>query len=650
MFVPKRTHHNSVGISVPTNRFIVAMDASSHMTEGENGCPEWTVEGVGDPRVSLFFKLLRDLPRGELNSLIDNVLRVARKKEDIRGIVDLFVTMFQTRDIRGGKGERLIFYHFFLKMYEEFPVHTIELVHLVPEYGYWKDLINILDLVRTAPSIGVDYVPLCDEIYQCLITSALSDEAEVTQAQTEGRGPRISYCGKYLPQQGKAFDRGLNFCREFVVRAGWITQTQLQNVRSVNWALSRYRKMRSSLNKALNVPEVAMCAREFSSIDFKNVPSSCMHIHRKAFLNESLKTAPSHLQEETGNRHPSNPDRVACRKNLLEHIFTKGLNGKTLYPHEIVQSIMNRTLSIGEKMILQSQWDSMMTGVRENLAKMASLDGTAVDLGNLVPLVDVSGSMSGIPMIVAIAMGIVVSELAHETFRDRVLTFTETPTWVSLSDCSTIVEKVQKLARAPWGMSTNFESAMELIANVVRECGLPQEQVPNLIVFSDMQFNQAQPRRSALTMHQHIVEMFADVGRYICETPYNPPTITYWNLRADTVGFPVQADTPGVNMISGFSPSLLKLILSGDPLELTETVIDEETGDEVTIERDVTPYDTYRKAIDDSRYDPIREVLSELPSLNTVLYPRPTRQHAIGFSEEREDIDTLRREYEEYHN
>ena len=45
-----------------------------------------------------------------------------------------------------------------------------------------------------------------------------------------------------------------------------------------------------------------------------------------------------------------------------------------------------------------------------------------VDLGNIVPLVDVSGSMSGTPMEVAIALGILVSEITSAQYARRCFT------------------------------------------------------------------------------------------------------------------------------------------------------------------------------------------------------------------------------------
>ena len=151
---------------------------------------------------------------------------------------------------------------------------------------------------------------------------------------------------------------------------------------------------------------------------------------------------------------------------------------------------MRGSVSTVEADLLDAQWASMREGTLTAMAKAAELrdvevllaaapaaaaEGEAlgslaalqaalpkhVDLGKLVPLVDVSGSMSGTPMEVAIALGILVSECTAPAFRDRLLTFETRPSWVDLSDCTSLRTKVQKTQAAPWGGSTDFEAACE---------------------------------------------------------------------------------------------------------------------------------------------------------------------------------------------
>ena len=64
--------------------------------------------------------------------------------------------------------------------------------------------------------------------------------------------------------------------------------------------------------------------------------------------------------------------------------------------------------------------------------------------------------------------------------------------------------------------------------------------------------------------------------------------------------------TPGVRLLSGFSPALLKLVLTGEEADEDEV----ETVDCVTKARP-TPYQTMRRALDAPRYDAVRVMLSE---------------------------------------
>ena len=127
-----------------------------------------------------------------------------------------------------------------------------------------------------------------------------------------------------------------------------------------------------------------------------------------------------------------------------------------------------------------------------------------------------------------------------------------------------------------WGMSTNFTLAMERIAKIVEDNGLTSEQTPDLVVFSDMQFDEAYYERSYsymssspskipswTTMHENIVKMFHDLGMRMDGSPRPAPKIVFWNLRSDTVGYPAEATQPGVVTMSGYNPSLMKFFLTG---------------------------------------------------------------------------------------
>ena len=261
-------------------------------------------------------------------------------------------------------------------------------------------------------------------------------------------------------------------------------------------------------------------------------------------------------------------------------------------------------------------------GVIEQIHAKAEEEGNdSFDLSSFIPMADVSGSMSGLPMEVCIALSILLSEVTSEDFKDMILTFSEDALWEDLKGCSTLVEKVRKLRRAPWGQSTNFEKAFSRIIKIVEENKISAKDTPGIVVFSDMQFNASYrpltyygtPESDApdwATTYKTITKKFHDLGIRMDEgKPRDPPKIVFWNLRGDTDGFPVDAEQPGVTTMSGFNPSLMKFFLSGQMDTKEETVVDEETGEVTVVRKEVNPLENFKTVMADSRLDPIRAKL-----------------------------------------
>jgi hypothetical protein len=76
---------------------------------------------------------------------------------------------------------------------------------------------------------------------------------------------------------------------------------------------------------------------------------------------------------------------------------------------------------------------------------------------------------------------------------------------------------------------------------------------------SDMNFNQC-------TRHDDSAMEMSE--RKYSQAGYDLPQVVFWNLNSgDHV--PVKSDKSGAALVSGFSPSVLKGILSADPMEFT---------------------------------------------------------------------------------
>ena len=93
---------------------------------------------------------------------------------------------------------------------------------------------------------------------------------------------------------------------------------------------------------------------------------------------------------------------------------------------------------------------------------------------------------------------------------------------------------------------------------------------------------------------------------------YACPRLIFWNLRGNTVGFPVAKDAPNVQMLSGFSPALLKLVVTGADLVAEEQEVVQSDGTVKVVKSGPTPEETYRAALDDRDFDVVRLKLAEL--------------------------------------
>jgi hypothetical protein len=88
----------------------------------------------------------------------------------------------------------------------------------------------------------------------------------------------------------------------------------------------------------------------------------------------------------------------------------------------------------------------------------------------------------------------------------------------------------------------------------------PEDMVKRIFVFSDMQFDEANTNATGdawATHHQIIKQNFKDAG-------YEVPQIVYWNLaggRGQSLPKPVEHDTPGAALVTGYSQALMKIFL-----------------------------------------------------------------------------------------
>uniref|UniRef100_A0A7S4HV64 TROVE domain-containing protein n=1 Tax=Vannella robusta TaxID=1487602 RepID=A0A7S4HV64_9EUKA len=513
------------------------MAESKDMALTENGALSFPT--TLDSCVDLFFKTVRGISEENLVPLLDAAW--AESPEATLRII------FQTRDCRGGKGEKKIFYQALRWLHSKSPAVVSKNLTHIPFFGTWKDLLAVCS---TIPEIEGEVIDLFVE--------RLKDDKRILEVSESNKDEEVvSLCAKWAPTEKHSYDAKQKLAKKIAAKL----------CGSKN-AMKEYRTgYLVPLRNRLRITERFMCANEWDNIPYSTVPSRCMNRNKFAFV-----------------KH----DEDRFQKYLLAAMSGKAkLQGKQMYPHELVSQLMRASK---RDLVVECQWKSIMDGIKE----MGSLNKSIV-------LSDVSGSMSGVPMQVSIALGLLISEVSCGPFRDMIITFESCPKFHHVQG-ENLLERVRNVMRMSWGGSTNFQAALDLILTLAKKENVPQDDMPDkLFVISDMQFNQADGNYA--TNHQVLEKKFKDAG-------YEVPLIVYWNVRPNTTEFPALSDTPGVALLAGYSPSLLKVVMDGCDLdaepEETLEVVDENdpAAVEVTkVKKEINPADILKKAISDERYN-----------------------------------------------
>ncbi|MGV4321303.1 DUF2828 family protein [Bacillus mojavensis] len=319
----------------------------------------------------------------------------------------------------------------------------------------------------------------------------------------------------------------------------------------------QYRKLLSSLREKINIVERKMSSNDWHTIDYPRLPSKAGLIYRRAFMSHDPKGYQAYLDGlENG---------------------TQKVNAKTLYPYDIVNNALKgysgknifgygwKELTSQDIQLLNAQWESLPDYIGEKKE-------------NSIAVVDTSGSMSGTPMNVAISLGIYLAERNKGVFHNHFLTFSTKPQLQQIVG-SNIVEKVRNLSDADWKGSTNIEAVFKKLLDTAVANNVPaEEMIKKVYIISDMQFNHC-----AIDADLHI---FEEMSKRYNEAGYELPNLVFWNVNVFQSNVPFTMNEQGVQLVSGFSPSIFAQLLNADgktPMELMLEVIDSERYAEVTV-------------------------------------------------------------------
>ena len=437
--------------------------------------------------------------------------------------------LFHIRDITEGLGERKTFRVILKRLADIHPEIVIQNMDCIPVYGRFDDL---YELVGTRAE---------NEMWKYMRTVYDAD------LENMNAGKPISLFAKWV-----ANDTSKSRATE---KLGKMTINKMGFKKTGYVECS---KNLSRMRKYLNIPEIAIAAKDYESIEYSKVASKCLQKYRKAFI-----------------EHDAN------RFNQFISNVSKGttkMNTGTITPGDIVHNLVTfcpafsrdyggnvRAKCSGTELaFLLEQWKNLKDILNNK---------------NVITLLDTSGSMtSNNNKAIEQATGLAIYCSEHTTgaFADCFITFTDTPKFVELPHSASLLTKIQEAYKAPWGNNTDVLKAFKLILNTAIKNNIPQKDMPDsLLILSDMQFDRCD---SNFTYNKVVDKMFADAG-------YKAPRLIFWCIRGEET-YHCKANDPDVVLVSGESVNAFKHVIDSiakTPYEAMIEVLDSPRYSRVTL-------------------------------------------------------------------
>jgi hypothetical protein len=399
--------------------FMPALEKQLNVTTTNNGAKAY--KSTFDLNVDLFGKI--SASRENPDAITALYLRAL--EEDPETALRI---LFNSRDIRGGQGERKVFRHLLLNT--PFDIRSV-IIPLVPIYGRWDDLF-VLDGC-------IDWNRVLDFI------------ASTLNADNDPEVRKPSLLAKWMPSINASSKVTKALGRQFAKHLGLSEK--------------EYRILLSNLRKKIELVEHKMCSNKWSDIDYSKIPSRAGLMYRKSFMKHDLERYNNFM--------------------LSAVKLENKVNASALYPYEIAEKVTQAYGSVDptEELVLQALWQNLpdyMEGKSFKGLVVADTSGSMTStMGNVKPI-DVS-----------ISLAIYIAERNAGVWKNKFITFSETPEMQTIIG-DTIVDKLKHLSKAEWGYNTDLIAVFKSILKAAKADNVAPEDMPEKIfIISDMQFDQA---------------------------------------------------------------------------------------------------------------------------------------------------------------
>ena len=299
-----------------------------------------------------------------------------------------------------------------------------------------------------------------------------------------------------------------------------------------------YRKILSRLREHLAVVDRKASLNQWNDINYNHVPSKANLKYRNAFL--------KHDEER----------RKAYLVSLQRGDNSVKINADSMFLYDIVQAYIDSN----------SCWSSSLNPYDETLEQLWNAQEAPKEYNDILVIRDGSGSMcqqlSGNSAVTALSVADSIALYCaqhnkNESFKNRFITFSNRPQMVDISMCQTLRDKLRRLHRFDDYSNTDIEATFDLILDTAVKNHLRQEELPSAcLIISDMQFDQATKHKDNTTVIEACRRKFEALG-------YTMPRLIFWNVSVYAhKTIPVQMHPSGVILVSGFSKSIVDMVVS----------------------------------------------------------------------------------------
>ena len=425
--------------------------------------------------------------------------------------------MFYAGDIREGLGERRLFKILVKNVLPKYPW----LIKFIPDYSRWDIVTELL---------GTSVEKEAVEIIKERLNIDLG-------AMKEGKP--ISLLAKWMPSVNTS-------SKATVAKANKLCAL-------LGMKPAQYRKTLSKLRAYSNVIEVKLCKNEWSDVNYEAVPSQANLKYKDAFLKHDKERREAFLSK-------------------LSNGEVK-INASVAFPHEVVYKYRKQNGDrVATDQTLEAMWKNLkqipmtkpMIVVRDGSGSMYCTVG-----GTKVTALDVST-----------ALAIYCSEHAAPGFENEFITFSDKPKLVKFNDKMELRDKLNLAYQEADYSNTDIEKTMDLVLQTAVNNHLSQEQIPDVLIISDMEFDCATSCTNYDYRTGYVTKgldtVFESIRHKFKSAGYELPGLAFWNVNSRTNAVPLQTNKYGLKLISGFSQNVLKMVMSNklDPFEvLKETLL-----------------------------------------------------------------------------